>query len=131
MWITPKLNWVATDYYNFEDLNRVENNTAVVAELVDFFVSLPPFVFVTGRNMQHIEFADSLIRIENTQNALRQRFMPKGWMTNKLDWAPNDRFTFNDARRLEVNANLLYRHYKGNSELIPRCGAVICGEGMI
>lgn len=30
-WISPKTNWNSEDYYNFEDLNRVENNTQIVA----------------------------------------------------------------------------------------------------
>lgn len=131
MWITPKLDWNRTDYYNFEDLNRVEVNTEVVAGLVGYFIGLPPFTFLTDRSMKRIEFADSLNRIEGNQDVLRQRYTPDGWLLNKTDWEPNAGFSFTDALRLEHNLNLLYQHYKGNAESIPICGAFICGEEVI
>lgn len=80
MWITPKLDWTRTDYYNFEDLNRVENNSEVVTGLVGYFIGLPPLSFLTERSMKRIEFADSLNRIEGNQDVLRQRYTPFGWM---------------------------------------------------
>lgn len=131
MWITPRLNWTRTDYYNFEDLNRVENNTEVVVGLVGYFITLPSLSFVTDRSMKRIEFADSLNRIESNQDVLRQRFTPDGWLPNKIDWEPNAGFSFHDALRLEQNLNLLYQHYKGNAEAVPICGAFICGEEVI
>ncbi|MEG0450585.1 MAG: hypothetical protein RR595_12075 [Lysinibacillus sp.] len=128
MWITPKLDWTSSDFYNFEDLNRVENNTEVVAELVGHFIPLPPMAITVNRDMKRIEFADSLNRIEGNQDVLRQRYTPVEWMPNKLDWKANAAFSFNDARRIEHNLNLLYQHYKGNTELVPFCGAFTCGE---
>jgi|GEM_PF-5524300 len=131
MWLTPKLNWTSTDFYNFEDLNRVENNTVIVSNLVGYFITLPPLNSVTNRDMGRIEFADSLNRIESNQDILSQRFTPVGWIENKLDWISNDSFDFNDARRLEHNLNLLYLHYRGNAEAVPICGVFICGGELI
>lgn len=131
MWITPKLDWTSDDYYNFEDLNRVERNTEAVAKLIGNFIVLPPLTFIADRDMKRIEFASSLNRIESNQNELRQRFTPIRWMENKLDWESNTPFSNKDAQRLEHNLNLLYRHYKGNSELIPFCGVFTCGEELI
>ncbi|ATP40693.1 hypothetical protein CSE16_11895 [Solibacillus sp. R5-41] len=128
MWITPKLDWKSSDFYNFQDLNRVENNTEVIAELIRYFILLPSMLTITNRDMKRIEFADSLNRLESNQNILRQRYTPMGWLQNKLDWVSNNPFTFNDAQRLEHNLNLLYQHYKGNTELVPICGAFTCGE---
>lgn len=131
-WMKPKLDWnPSTDFYNFEDLDRVENNTEIVAGLLSYFVSLPPLLFFTNRNMKRIEFADNLNRIEGNQDVLRQRFTPVGWMDNKLDWKPNTAFSYIDARRLENNMHLLYWHYKGNAEAIPFCGTFSCGEEVI
>lgn len=131
MWKTPKLNWMPSDYYNFEDLNRVENNTEVVMHLVSYFINVRNMKFITDRTMKHIDFADSLNRIEGNQNILRQRLTPIGWQENKIDWKPNDPFSFTDAQRLEHNLNLLYWLYKGNTEAVPICGANICGEEVI
>ncbi|MEC1177611.1 hypothetical protein P9B03_03870 [Metasolibacillus meyeri] len=131
MWIAPKLDWVSSDFYNFEDLNRVENNTEVVADFVRYFIAIPPLNIVTNRDMQYVEFADSLNRIEGNQNLLRQRVTPVGWLPNKLDWKANDAFSYIDAQRLERNLNLLYLHYRGNVEAVPICGAHIVGEEVI
>lgn len=128
MWIMPKLDWTSSDYYNFDDLNRVENNTEVVAELIRYFIHVPSMTTIVDRDMKRIEFADSLNRIESNQAVLRQRYTPIGWLPNKIDWEANAAFSFNDAIRLEHNLNLLYQHYKGNTELVPICGAFICGE---
>lgn len=130
-WIIPKLEWLPMDYYNYEDLNRVENNMEVVANLVGYFVILPTLTLITNRDMKHIDFAESWNRIEGFQNLLRQRFTPIGWLENKLDWKANDSFSFVDARRLELNLYLLYEHYKGRIDNIPICGALICGEEVI
>ncbi|GKV55966.1 hypothetical protein NCCP2222_19130 [Sporosarcina sp. NCCP-2222] len=130
-WIEPKLDWTRDDYYNFDDLNRVENNAEVVTGLVGYFIPLPPLVSVKDRNMKRIEFADSLNRIESNQDILRQRYTPIGWLPNKMEWEPNTPFSFSDAIRLEHNLYLLYKHYKGNTETVPICGAFICGEEVI
>lgn len=130
-WMPPRLEWTPSDFYNFKDLNRVENNTEIVAGLVSYFVNLPPLTFFTNRNMKRIEFANNLNRIEGNQDVLRQRFTPVGWMDNKLDWKSNNPFSYIDARRLENNMHLLYWHYKGNAESIPFCGTFSCGEEVI
>lgn len=128
MWLTPKLDWLPSDYYNFEDLNRVENNTEVVEVLLRHFGVDLTLVIFDDRDMKRIEFADSLNRIESNINELGQRYKPQGWTKNKLDWQPNDRFNYQDATRLESNLNLLYLHYKGNLDSRPYCGMYTCGE---
>lgn len=131
MWITPKLNWSASDFYNFEDLNRVENNMSVVFDLVSYFVYIPSINVVTNRDMKHIEFVDSLNRIEELQNSLGKRHKPVGWIPNKIDWKENDPFSFSDAIRIEKNMFLLYEYYKGKTDYFPICGTFNCGEEVI
>lgn len=130
-WIPSKLDWVASDYYNFKDLNRVENNTEIVADLISHFGVYPNIATVIDRDMKHIEFADSLNRIESNQDLLRQRYTPAGWLDNKLDWKSNGPFDFNVAARLESNLTLLYFYYRGNLDARPYCGMYTCGEGVI
>lgn len=128
VWLTPKLDWTASDFYNFEDLNRVENNTEVIQDLIRNFGVYLELVIIHDRDMKRIEFADSLNRIEGNISELGQRYKPPGWLQNKLDWAANDRFNYQDATRLENNLYLLYRHYKENIDSVPYCGVYICGE---
>lgn len=130
-WITPKTHWAANDHYNFDDLNRVENNTEAVVELMSYFDTLPPLTTITNREMKRIEFADSLNRIERNQDLLKRYFTPLNWIENKLDWTANSPFNFEDAARLESNLTLLYLFYKGNASSFRRCGAYTCGEDVV
>ena len=130
-WMEPKMDWLATDYYNFEDLNRVENNTGVIVGLIAIFDTPPSLVTDTERDIKAIELADNLNRIESNIDALRARYTPPGWLPNKLDWAANTPFSYVDAARLEKNLALLYFYYWGNIDSIKHCGAYTCGEEAI
>lgn len=131
VWITPKLDWQPSDYYNFEDLNRVENNTEVIAELIAAFGIPPVITTITDREMVAIELAVSLNRIEGNINALGQKYKPLGWEENKLDWRANTPFDYQDAIRLEKNLALLHFYYRGNMDNFRYCGAYTCGEEVI
>lgn len=130
-WLEPKLDWGPTDYYNFSDLNRVENNTIYVVEMISSFDISPIIESDVSRTMSSIEFANSLNRIESNINLLRQRYTPNGWTINKIDWQSNQPFDFNDAARLENNLALLYFYYRGNIDNFRHCGAYTCGEEVI
>lgn len=131
MWEPPKLDWTPDDYYHFDDLNRVENNTQVVAEIVSYFDQVPAMQILTTRDMKAIEFADSLNRIEANIDLLKSHYKPSDWIDNKLNWRPKDSFSFLDANRLENNLASLYAYYKGNIGIFKYCGSVACGEGVI
>lgn len=130
-WIPPKIDWTPNDYYNFEDLNRVENNAEVIAELIGHFDEKPVLIVNKTRNMKAIEFADSLNRIETNLNLLKTRYEPPGWLPVKTDWKANDPFNYEDAIRLERNLALLHFYYQGNVDAFRHCGAYICGEEVI
>src|SRR5690606_32351874 len=101
-WIEPKTDWSADDYYNFNDLDRVENNVLYIYDLIQTYIEIPPLVVEKSRTMRRIEFADSLNRIEQNIAILGQRYAPFGWITPKTNWVANDKFDFNDAARLEI-----------------------------
>lgn len=127
----PKLDWTPTDYYNVEDLNRVEHNTAVVFIIAQQFASVPSLTFMTLRKMDHIEFTDSLNRVEQNLSTLAMRYTPVGWIAPKTDWQTNDSFGYQDANRLESNINLLYQYYWGNALNFKYCGNYTCGEDVM
>lgn len=131
-WIAPKLDWTKDDFYNFEDLDRIENNTEVIAEImVALGHPAPLSPIVKNRDIKRIEFADSLNRIESNINVLGQPYKPNGWQDPKLDWQANTAFNYSDAIRLESNLALLYFYYKGNYDAIPVCGMMYCGEEVV
>lgn len=132
-WIPPKIDWTTQDYYNFEDLNRVENNTMVVKDLVEVLrgeVNLGEINI--GRDMKSIPFVDILNRVEGNINILGSKlYKPKGWMPPKLEWDYNQPFSYEDANRLERNLLLLYNYAKANVDKIPYCGQIYVGEEVI
>ena len=130
-WQTPKLDWSRDDFYNFEDLNRVENNTIYVAEMISAFDTPPVIDSDVSRTMTRIEFAESLNRLEGNIDRLSRRYRPVGWIENQLDWESNTSFDFKDAARLESNLALLYFYYRGNIDNFRYCGSYTCGEEVI
>ncbi|WP_438312207.1 hypothetical protein [Sporosarcina sp. FA9] len=130
-WLEPKLDWDSNDYYNFGDLNRVENNTIFVVEMISAF-DIPPIIDSdVSRDLKSIEFADGLNRVESNVSLLKQRYTPFGWIENKLDWESNQPFNYDDAARLEKNLALLHFYYRGNIDNFRHCGMYTCGEEVI
>lgn len=128
--LPPKTDWTAADYYNADDLNRVEANTAYVADelgLIGYPVMLE--AVRSGRDMTSIEFADSLSRVERNIEALQRDFMPLPGFEESNAWAPGKRFDYNDANRLERNLELLHTWLLRLVAGLEYCGTFYCGEG--
>lgn len=129
-WMTPKIDWTAADYYNFEDLNRVENNTEHIKELLKLLEYDISLVIEKNRDMAKIEFADSLNRIEENINTIKV-YEPKGWIAPKTNWKSDEAFDYGDANRLEINLLHLFLYAKGNVDNFRYAGAYTCGEEVI
>jgi hypothetical protein len=126
-WITPKTNWTKDDYYNATDLNRVENNTKVIADMLGIAIS----TIITDRNYTSLEFYDSLNRIEANIEALHTLSM--AWTTMKTSWKNDNeqKFNYEDANRLEINLLNLYTILYNNLKARKYCGQTICGGGIL
>jgi hypothetical protein len=126
-----KLDWLPTDFYNAEDLNRVEQATLTVRERVITFrgqliqIESP----VTTRDETSIEFADSLNRIERNILRLKLTF-PETYIFNpsKTDWEQDTPFSFADARRLEQDLYDMWYRIENNISNIPYAGQLYAGE---
>lgn len=123
-WITPKLDWTSDDFFNYEDLNRIESNSEEVASLIALFGSPPNIDTVTSRDMKHIEFLSSLQRVDSNIRHLAERYKPQGWRDDEMN-IPID---YRDVNRWEQNLYLLFLYYRGNADAIPCCGMLYCGE---
>jgi hypothetical protein len=126
-----KLDWLPSDYYNAEDLNRVEQATLVVKERVITFrgqliqIDSPK----TDRTEKTIEFADSLNRIETNLLRLKLTF-PETYVFNpsKTDWTHDTPFSFADARRFEQDLYDMWYTIENNISNIPYAGQLYAGE---
>lgn len=131
-WIEPKINWSSEDYYNFEDLNRVENNIEVIKVIVNLYFKDMDLTINRTRNMKSIEFADSLNRIEKNIKVLKENSVtPLIWIDSKLNWQPGTSFNFEDANRLENNLLHLFNLLEITIDNFKYCGTLNCGEGGI
>lgn len=132
-WQEPKTNWVKNDYYNFEDLDRVENNTALLAEMITDYSGMHIVItIVLERDVKRFEFYDSMNRIEENIQTLADNFYePIGWETVKTDWLSGKRFDYRDANRLEKNLLLLYNLLTKVLDSMNYCGTFACGEDVI
>jgi hypothetical protein len=128
--LQAKTNWSPTDYYNFDDLNRVELMTEIVKEKVEEFRNKTITAsFVSNRTKDSIEFAVSLRRIEKNILFLGNELKtPTGFIIPRTDWDYNQSFSFEDANRLEKNLVLLNNYVTGNVSARLYCGQYIVGD---
>lgn len=90
-WIQPKTDWVATDYFNAEDYNRIKNNIAYLKNFTDdLFVGLK---WITGKNLVkvtaqsktennvNIKINDNGSVTVNTNGATANTFLNLGFVT--------------------------------------------------
>lgn len=130
-WINPVTDWESKDFYNYEDLNRVENNIQVISYMINANITninLKSEIY----NIKSFPFPDVLNRIENNINILKTKFYtPLIWEENKTNWRYGDRFSYKDALRLENNLLHLYLLLKNTIDTFVFCGTLNCGEDVI
>ena len=131
-WITPVTSWIASNYYNFGDLNRIESNTTYINNaLTRMGYSLSLAAQITNRTMSSFDFYDSVNRIENNILLLEAGlgFTPTGWVTPIINWTYGAPFSYTDANRLEVNLNGMYNNINNiNAEVLYAGQSLaICG----
>lgn len=128
-WITPKLDWLPSDFINSADFNRIENNTQeVVAYLNGIQYEIPSISLNTTRTTSSIDFLSSINRIEQNLEVIRSSFLtPAGYLDAKT-WTAGKGFNFMDAIRLESNIQLLMDYGLLVFKSFRICGAYTCGD---
>lgn len=110
MWIETKTDWVAGDYFNISDYNRIKNNIAYLRELALTVYTNFPFedMGVDKTSYSQYPYADEFNALENNLESLRQNTFlfddseAKQWYENQR--TPN----YEDFNRLE-RACLLFK----------------------
>lgn len=128
-WIEPKTDWTSLDYYNYGDLNRIENNTAEVAAFLESIqYQVPELTVVTNRDKKSIDFISSINRVENNIEQLKDAFIAPPGYQGKKTWTVKKGFSYKDANRLENNLKLIYEWAHRVKENYRYCGTFTCGE---
>lgn len=127
---TYKTDWTSTDFINFGDWNRIEQN---MLDLANFLISIqynvPVPSVVTNRTTASIDFLSSINRIESNLTAIQTAFgmTPPNYLANKT-WTVGQGFSFNDANRLENNTQILVTYGDLVQKSFRRCGNFTCGD---
>jgi hypothetical protein len=126
-------NWTKDDYYNYWELNRIEEITENMPDFISLLKECPPIEnTVTDRDMKYIEFKEGWNRVEQNIEILRNTLNnPLGTIESKTYWWYNMPYSFEDANRLEQNLRVMYEYVKGNLGYIQYCGMCTCGEEVI
>ncbi len=131
-WIPPKIDWNSEDYFNIEDLNKIENNTLQVYVLAKLLRGEFDLYIVLDHDMKTIPFDDLLNRIELNITELGEiLYKPIGWTELNMDWLCDKPFDFEAMNKWEYNLLLLYKFAKGNIDLTPYCGQMYAREEVI
>ncbi len=132
-WQEPIINWEYDDYFNIEDLNRVENNILeiyLLAKILRGEFNLEEIN--TSHDIKTIPFDDLLNKIERNINVLGGKlYKPKDWNLLESNWIYDMPFSYEDLNKWERNLLLLYRYVKGNIDNFRYCGMYTCGEEVI
>lgn len=110
MWQEPKTDWVAGDYFNISDYNRIKNNIAYLRDLALTVYTNFPFedMGVDKTSYSQYPYADEFNALENNLESLRRNTFlfddsdSKQWYENQR--TPN----YEDFNRLE-RACLLFK----------------------
>lgn len=129
-WQTPKTDWDSNDYFNFDDMNRVEGNTEALADLIDTYAARPDIgTVVDNRDNTSFDFYDSLNRIEGNIEIIKNAaYEPVEWIAPKTNWISLDPFGYVDANRLEGNLQALYTLVNNIINYLQYCGTFTCGQ---
>ena len=108
-WVTPKTNWVAGDYFNASDYNRIKNN---LAHLRDMAIALyPTFDILPVSNDKSIGdffYVDEINAMEMNLETINTHTMNQDYGTTP-SYADNDRMPrYVEFNRLESATLSLY-----------------------
>ncbi len=134
-YITPKTDFLADDYYNAGDMNRVAGNILYLAGLLadsGYPVELLPFSGFTMRSLPYLQvinaLEDNLERLRRSVPLNPRDYLPAPhWypdMDERFDGNPD----FTDANRWEMNLELLRRILVSLRAGWIFCGVSSCGS---
>lgn len=132
-WTTPKTNWALSDFLNFEDLNRVEENTHYVFDrLIRDGYYLNTQTYKTDWAVTDIVFKDDLNRIEQNIKDLAQAYYTTSEFEElKTDWETLDAVDFNFPNRIEKDLEIINTLLASMEQYYIFSGVSNCGQSRL
>ena len=120
-WIDPKTNWIASDFFNATDYNRIRDNLDYLRELGGTLYPAFPIVDAGTKSTASFAYASDFNALERSIDAIEQHtFKPSSLQATKT-WQEN-RFAplAEDLNRIEKSTLLLYNVLISQKNLRPK-----------
>lgn len=124
-WITPKTNWVSSDYINAEDFNRIKGNIAYLQELAKALYPKKTFSYSLPEDMTYDDYAysDYWNALENAMQEIIDNTYKLSGTGNKALYGSYDPYIdYIELNRLEtlcVRYNTFLVGVKNSRETLP------------
>lgn len=118
MWVDPKTNWVATDYFNLADWQRIVNNGLYVYSFIGATFSWEDCTLADTMALPYYDIVNkletNLLNLSTSPNIVKVGFTPTTWKPRTADdYVRNPSFEdFNRWEQFEYDL-----HYQTNKAL--------------
>lgn len=128
-WIEPKTNWVATDYFNIEDYNRIIGNIAHLKALADdLFVKLTDLSMGEEKTYLSLIYAREMNNIESSLETLNLETYDFDIGETTEYKANSSTPLYTEFNRIESAILLLYNTMVSHKEALPRLAFTLGGQ---
>jgi len=127
MWVTPKIDWKATDYFNIQDYNRIKNNLNHIRSMA--LALYPYFTYAdmgTDKTYSDYFYADEINKFETNLEDINTHTFPRD-IGESVTFYDNQPFIdYVELNRIEKGINTIYQglygHITGRRRLQFRLG---------
>lgn len=115
-WITPKTNWVANDYINIEDFNRIRNNILFLSEMASDLYKDFIFTTVLPQEVNYTSYAYSdywNLLEEGLQEIVNKTYTLPNIGMFKIYASYDPYIDYEELNRLESVSLLYYQMFLG------------------
>lgn len=126
-WITPKTNWVSTDYVNVSDINRIKNNILYLYDYASSVFNIYSYnIPDLGPDLEYssLFYASFMNKIENALQDINSSTFNYRYKISY--WFPNQSTpTYIDYNRIETMIQKIYDALTSRRETIVSLSFVI------
>lgn len=128
-WIEPKTDWVASDFINSEDYNRIVGNIAYLKAYLDtLFLGLTNISTMEEKTFESLLYAREINAIETALETLNLETYEFDIGETK-EYLPNTRtLDFIELNRIEGAILLLYKTMTAHKEALPKLAFTLGGQ---
>lgn len=111
-WTTPKTNWVASDYFNATDYNRIKNNLAYLYDLaVSIYGSFDITPLGSDKSIGDFLIANDIDTLEVDLKAINENSVDQDYGDTQRYYANDKMPDYAELNRIESATASLYNHF--------------------